>query len=79
MLAMMRLSSGTDGTNVVGDGVSVRGCLVVVGSEDSLRVGVEGGTVREELAGLDMQALSPDISTKASSNLDVEGSIGIVY
>ena len=77
MLATIRLSSGTDGTTMVGDGInvghwSVGRWLVAVGSGDLVRVGVEGGIVATESAVQDAQAGNPVIISKTRSNPGLE-------
>ena len=73
MLAMIRLSSGTGGTTVVGDGINVGHWnvgdeLVPVGSGDIVGVGVEGDTVGTESATPNAQAGKPDIISITRSN-----------
>ena len=77
MLATIRLSSGTGGTTVVGDGINVGHCtvgrwLVAVGTEDIVRVGVEGDIVATESAVPDAQAPSPTTIKRARNNPDLE-------
>ena len=63
MLAMIRLSSGTGGTTVVGVGINVGGWLVAVGSGDIVRADVESDIVATESAVQDAQAGNPVIIT----------------
>jgi hypothetical protein len=73
MLATIRLSSGTDGTNEVGVGGSTTGVQVAV---TGVAVG-SGDTVAVEMAGvglaeLDMQPLKPVMIRTASRNPDLD-------
>ena len=77
MLATIRLSSGTGGTTVVGDGISVGHWnvgrwLVAVGSEDFVRVGVEGNVVGGESTGPGVQAPEPAMLKMARSIPNLE-------
>lgn len=77
MLATIRLSSGTGGTTVVGDGINVGHWnvgrwRVAVGTGDIVRVGVEGELVATESVLPDAQAANPTTVRKARNRPDLE-------